>query len=775
MKKINCLLSAVFLLLTVTSYAQTKYSISGTVRDDKSGEEMIGAILRIAELPSIGISTNSYGFYSLTLPEGDYTLVASSLGFADKIEKIALHQNIKLDIRLGEETATIEEVTISATKADNNVTQAQMGVEKLDIQEIAKIPVLFGEKDILKTLQLLPGIKSAGEGNSGFNVRGGATDQNLILLDEAPVYNASHLLGFFSTFNSDAIKDVAVYKGGMPSQFGGRLSSVLDIKMKEGNDQHYGVSGGIGLIASRLNIEGPIVKDKGSFLVSARRTYADVFLKLSSNENLKNSQLYFYDINAKANYRINDKNRIFLSGYFGRDKLGVNDVFGIDWGNATGTARWNHIINSKWFSNTSAIYSNYSYKIAITSGTTDFDITSRIRDVNAKQEFQFFPNPNHNFRFGINSIYHTIVPGQINAAEGSGINSLKLQDRYAWENALYASDDWKVNDHFNINYGLRISSFSALGSGDFYSYNAAGDVTDTTRYSSGQFVKTYFNLEPRLSMSYVLNSASSLKAGYARNTQYLHLISNSTSTTPTDLWIPSSANTKPEISDQVSVGYYRNFFDNVLEFSVETYYKTMQNQIDYRNGANTQGNDKIEGELLTGKGRAYGIEFLLKKKTGRFTGWVGYTLSRTERKIDGINDNNWYVARQDRTHDVSVVGIFDLTKRWSLSATWVYSTGNAVTFPSGKYFIDGQVEYLYTSRNGYRMPAYHRLDLGATWTKKRSDRRESSWSFSLYNAYGRENAYTIDFRQSETDPTKTEAVQTSLFRWIPSVSYNFKF
>lgn len=775
MKKINCLLSAVFLLMTVTSYAQTKYSISGTVRDDKSGEEMIGAILRIAELPSIGISTNSYGFYSLTLPEGDYTLVASSLGFADKIEKITLHQNLKLDIRLGEETATIEEVTISATKADNNVTQAQMGVEKLDIQEIAKIPVLFGEKDILKTLQLLPGIKSAGEGNSGFNVRGGATDQNLILLDEAPVYNASHLLGFFSTFNSDAIKDVAVYKGGMPSQFGGRLSSVLDIKMKEGNDQHYGVSGGIGLIASRLNIEGPIVKDKGSFLVSARRTYADVFLKLSSNEDLKNSQLYFYDINAKANYRINDKNRIFLSGYFGRDKLGVNDVFGIDWGNATGTARWNHIINSKWFSNTSAIYSNYSYKIAITSGTTDFDITSRIRDVNAKQEFQFFPNPNHNFRFGVNSIYHTIVPGQINAAEGSGINSLKLQDRYAWENALYASDDWKVNDHFNINYGLRLSSFSALGSGNFYSYNAAGDVTDTTRYSSGQFVKTYFNLEPRLSMSYVLNSASSLKAGYARNTQYLHLISNSTSTTPTDLWIPSSANTKPEISDQVSVGYYRNFFDNALEFSVETYYKTMQNQIDYRNGANTQGNDKIEGELLTGKGRAYGIEFLLKKKTGRFTGWIGYTLSRTERKIDGINDNNWYVARQDRTHDVSVVGIFDLTKRWSLSATWVYSTGNAVTFPSGKYFIDGQVEYLYTSRNGYRMPAYHRLDLGATWTKKRSDRRESSWSFSLYNAYGRENAYTIDFRQSETDPTKTEAVQTSLFRWIPSVSYNFKF
>ncbi len=435
--------------------------------------------------------------------------------------------------------------------------------------------------------------------------------------------------------------------------------------------------------------------------------------------------------------------------------------------------RWNHLINEKWFSNSSFIVSNYSYKISISNSNTDFKIFSKIRDYNVKQEFQYFPNPRNNIRIGLNSIYHTVTPGQITGS--AGINPLKLQDRYGWENAVYVNNEWKATEKINVTYGLRATNFSALGAGNFYTYDQNGVATDTTAYSSGQIVQNYFNLEPRLSASYVLNKQSSIKASYARNVQNMHLISNSTTGSPTDLWIMSSKNVKAEIADQVSAGYYRNFKDNMFEFSAEVYYKALQNQIDYKNGANTQANDKIEGELLFGKGRAYGIELLVKKKFGRFNGWVGYTLSKSERQIEGINDGNWYNARQDRTHDVSVVLIYDLSKKWSVSSTWIYYTGNAVTFPSGKYEVDGKVQFLYTERNGYRMPAYHRLDLAATWVVKKTDKIESSWSFSLYNAYGRENAYTITFRQSKDDPAKTEAVQTSLFRWVPSVTYNFKF
>lgn len=762
------------LLATVfSSNAQQKFSISGTIKDKKNGEELIGATIAVTQLKGTGTRSNTYGFYSLTLPQGNYELKVSAIGFTTQYISIELSKNLQQDIQLESMSSNLKEVKVKALKKDQNVTDAQMGMTKLNMTEINKIPVLMGERDVIKTMTLLPGIKSAGEGNTGFNVRGGASDQNLILLDEAPVYNASHLLGFFSTFNSDAIKDVQIYKGGMPAEYGGRLSSVLDIKMKEGNDKNYSVSGGLGLISSRLNIEGPIVKEKGSFIISGRRTYVDQFLKLS--EKYKDNKLYFYDVNAKANYRINKNNRIFLSGYFGRDKIGVGNAFGIDWGNVTGTARWNHVFNSKWFSNTSLIYSNYDYKIAIKSGTTDFDITSRIKDINFKHEFNFFPNPKNSIKIGINSIYHTVVPGQVDSKGTTGINDVKLQDRYAWENAIYASNEWKPTEKLSVIYGLRLTSFSALGKGDFYTYDTNGKVIATKTYGSGEFVKTYVNLEPRISASYLVGTSNSVKAAYARNVQNLHLISNSTTTSPTDLWIASNNNIKPEISDQVSAGYFQNFNDNNYELSVEAYYKTMQNQIDYKNGANTQANDKIEGELLSGKGRAYGIELLLRKKTGRFTGWAGYTLSRTERKINQINNGNWYAARQDRTHDISLVGMYDLTKRWTISGTWVYNTGNAVTFPTGKYSIDNQVFFSYTDRNAYRMPAYHRLDIGATYTKKRSDRRESSWSFSLYNAYGRQNAYSIDFEEDPNDASKTQAVKTSLFRWVPSITYNFKF
>lgn len=764
-----------FLLFSVVinTFAQgNKYTISGTIKDKKSGETIIGAVIKVAEIPNIGATSNEYGFYSLTLPEKKYTLEVVYLGYKKISTPVNLSGNVTMNFGMEDMTTELEKVEIVAERADKNVRSTDIGMQKLDIREISKIPVLFGEKDILKTLQLTPGVKSGGDGNSGIFVRGGAADQNLILLDEAPVYNASHLLGFFSTFNSDAIKDITIYKGGMPAQYGGRLSSVLDIKMNDGNDQKYHVGGGIGLIASRLNVEGPIVKDKGSFLITARRTYADLFLKLTKD--FKDNKLYFYDLNLKANYKISDKSRIYLSGYLGQDILKFGKTFGIDWGNTTGTVRWNYIINPKFFSNTSFIYSNYNYNISLASGSFELGIKSKIEDFNLKQDFTYLTGPKNKMRFGFNSVHHTITPGQISSSDAT-VNFTKLQERYAWDNAIYVSDEWAATDRLNITGGFRVSMFTLMGKGDFYSYDADGMVTDTTTYASGEAVKTYTNFEPRLSASYMLGSTNSVKAGYSRNVQNLHLISNSTSTSPTDLWIASSRNIKPEISDIVSIGYFQNFLNNKFEFSAETYYKTMQNQIDYRNGANTTANDMIEGELLSGIGRAYGLELFLKKKTGKFTGWVSYTLSRTEKQIAGINNGDWYAARQDKTHDVSVVGIYDFTKKLSLGATWVYSTGNAVTFPSGKYYINNQVQYYYTERNGYRMPAYHRLDLALTWYRKKTAKRESSWNFSLYNAYGRENPYTITFRESESDPTKTEAVQTSLFKWIPSITYNFKF
>ena len=765
-----------FFLSNFWSFSQEKFTISGTISDSTKGEELINATIKIKG-QNIGAYSNEYGFYSITLPQRNYTLVYIAVGYQAKEQDVVLNKDIKLNfqlVSLAEKIKELKEINVTAKKQDQNITDPLMGVERLNPAAIAKIPVLLGEKDIIKTMQLLPGVKSAGEGNAGFYVRGGAADQNLILLDEAPVYNASHLLGFFSTFNSDAIKDAVLYKGNQPANFGGRLSSVLDIKMNEGNNKRYNVSGGVGVIASRLNIEGPIIKDKASFLISGRRTYVDVFLKAS--DKFKGNTLYFYDLNAKVNYRINDRNRVFLSGYFGRDKLGLGDQFGIDWGNATGTMRWNHILTDKLFSNTSLIFSSYDYKIAIKNDNVDFDIKSSIKDINLKQEFQYFINTRNKLKFGINSINHGIIPGQIDASLGSGINSLKLTTNKSIEAAVFITNDWTITEKFTMSYGLRLSSFTMLGNNqNVYSYSTNGDVSDTNVYKNNSFVTTYPILEPRVSMSYVYSKTASFKAAYARNTQYIHLVSNTTTSSPTDLWIPSSINTKPEIADQVSVGWFKNLKENSYEMSIETYYKTMQNQIDYRNGANLQANELIEGELLYGIGRAYGLEFIIKKKTGKFTGWVGYTLSRSERKIDGINAGNWYAAKQDRTHDVSVVGIYDLSPKISISALFVYYTGNAVTFPSGKYVINGETQFLYTERNGYRMPAYHRMDIGVTWLRKNTVKYESSWNFSVYNLYGRENAYSITFRQNEDNPNVTEAVQTSLFRWVPSVTYNFKF
>jgi hypothetical protein len=544
--------------------------------------------------------------------------------------------------------------------------------------------------------------------------------------------------------------------------------------MNEGNNKRYNVSGGVGLIASRLNIEGPIVKDKSSFLISARRTYADIFLQLS--DRFKGNTLYFYDLNAKFNYRINNKNRIYLSGYFGRDKLGLGTQFGIDWGNATGTARWNRIINGKWFSNTSFIVSAYDYKIDIKNEILAFSVKSSINDLNLKHEYQYFANTRNKLKFGINVIRHSIIPGQIDVDETSFLTPTRLTPNKSLESALFITNDWNATEKMTISYGVRLSSFTLLGNGkNVYDYNLDGTLKSTTIYSDNSIIETYPVLEPRVSMSYVYSKSASVKMAYARNAQYLHLISNTASSSPTDLWIPSSLNIAPEIADQISIGWFKNFKENTYEMNIETYYKNLQNQIDYRNGANLQANEYIEGELLNGTGRAYGLEVVFKKITGKLTGWIGYTLSRSERKIDGINDNNWYASKQDRTHDLSVVAIYDLTPKLSISALFVFYTGNAVTFPSGKYELNGVTNFYYTERNGYRMPDYHRMDVGLTWIRKNTAKYESSWNFSIYNLYARENAYSIRFEQNKDNPNVTNAIQTALFKLVPAVTYNFKF
>jgi len=769
------IISITLLLFPLFAAAQTRHTVSGTVRDSASGETLIGASLLLLEQPRSAVLSNSFGFYSINVPVGHYKLVVSFAGYRTDTLAIDLARDVALNVQLNSSSGQLQEVVVSANRNDANVSKPLMGVQKLSVTEIRDIPVIFGEKDILKTIQLLPGVQSAGDGNSGFYVRGGGIDQNLILLDGATVYDPSHLLGFFSVFNSDAIKDVTLYKGAIPAEYGGRLSSVLDVKMNDGNSKDYSASGGIGLIDSRLTIEGPIQKDDGSFIVSARRTYADIFLKLSKDTNTNRSSLYFYDLNAKANYKLGDKDHLYLSGYFGQDHLGISNSFDLTYGNSTGTLRWNHILNSKLFSNTSLVYSKYSYNIGVTSGNNDIGIVSFIRDFDLKEDLEYYISSGNKLNFGFDVTDHTISPGNISASQSSNFNSLNIQNRHALESAIYVNHDIAISDKLNMNYGLRAEIFTVLGPGTFYTYDSSGNPVDSAKYGSGQTVINYFNLEPRFSTSYKLTDNSSLKASYARTTQNLHLLSNSTSSNPTDVWIPSSNNVKPEIGDQVSLGYYRNLKENNYELSAEVYYRFMQNQIDYKNGAQLIANTNVESQLVFGHGRAYGLELYARKKVGRLTGWISYTLSRTERQFAAINNDSWYPATQDRTHDLSVVGIYKLNKKWTLSSDFVYYTGNATTWPSGKYQVDGQIAFVYTQRNGYRMPPYNRLDFSATLQGRKTKKTDSYWIFSCYNVYGRENPYSISFEQDPSDPSKTQAVQYALFRWVPSISYNFKF
>jgi len=770
------LLLILFLLTTLTAFAQKTLVISGTIKDEATGETLIGASVRIKELPQLGTATNNYGFYSLSVPKGDYTVLFTYIGYKTITRQVSLRQSQTINIALSSNSA-LDEVVIRSDKPNNdNVASPQMGVDKLNMAQINNVPVIFGEKDVLKTISLLPGVKSAGEGNTGFFVRGGASDQNLILLDEATVYNASHLFGFFSTFNSDAIKDVSLYKGGMPAEYGGRLSSVLDVKMLDGNNKDYSVQGGLGLISSRLKVEGPIEKDKGSFMISARRTYIDAFLRASKDSTINGSSLYFYDINAKANYHFDDKNAIYLSGYFGKDVLGLKNTFGTNWGNATGTIRFNHLFNDKLFSNTSLVFSNYNYVIQSFENTDNFKATSKINDINFKEDLQYSMGSSHTLKFGLNILHHTIAPGNITTTSSSSFNDINVEERYGYETAAYVSDNWKASDHLTILYGLRVSGMFLLGPGTFSTYDAAGNTITSTTYNSRQLVKSYVDPEPRLSTSYQLDDANSIKFSYNRNTQNVHLLTNSTSSSPTDLYVMSSNNIKPEISDQLSTGWFKNFKDNMFEFSAEVYYKWLQNQIDYKDGAQLIANQDVESQLTYGSGRAYGLELFLKKKSGRFNGWIAYTLSRTEDKFAAINNDNYFPATQDQTHNLSVVGIYQLTKRWSLSSTFVYATGNAVTYPTGKYNVGGLTTFSYSQRNAYREPATNRLDIGATLEGKEHKKYHSSWTFGVYNVYASRDPYIITFRDSKTVPNTTEAAETSIFPVpIPSVTWNFKF
>ena len=778
----------IFIFSSVDVFPQVeKFTVSGYVKEEATGESMIGANVYIKELMK-GSQTNQYGFYSITVEAGKYHLIISYLGYHDQVYNIDLKQDLRMNISLKDNSITVDEVVVTSEKTDKNVKSSQMGINKLEMEEIKSIPAFMGEVDILKTIQLLPGVKSSGDGNSGFYVRGGGPDQNLILLDEAVVYNASHLFGFFSVFNGDAIKNIALIKGGMPAQYGSRLSSVLDISMKEGNNQKFQCEGGIGVIASRLTIQGPIKKDTSSFIISARRTYIDALVSpfIKSSSPFKGSGYYFYDLNTKINYMISDKDRLFLSGYFGRDVFTYNNKdngfkVNIPWGNATTSLRWNHLFSNKLFVNTSAIFSDYNFSFGAEQSGFEFKLFSGIRDWNLKTDFSYFPNVLHEIKFGTNYTFHTFTPSNATAKSGEVEFDLgKIVKDYAHEAAIYLSDDFDVTEKIKIHGGLRYSFFMKVGPFDRYVKDVQGNTTDTLHYSAGEKVKAYGGLEPRISIRFTTGPASSVKASFTQNYQYVHLASLSAVALPTDIWVPSSELVKPQLARQYALGYFKNFKKDMYESSVEVYYKDMRNLVEYKEGA-TPGNnvrDNADNYFTFGTGQSYGAEFFLKKRSGKLNGWVGYTLSWTDRNFPDLNNGKTFFAKYDRRHDISIVGIYDFNARWTFSSTFVYSTGNAMTLPVARYIIEGRIVNEYGDRNSFRMDAYHRLDLAATLKGKPHKRFQSSWSFSIYNVYNRKNPYFIYFATEgkvSNATLKITAKQVSLFPILPSITWNFKF
>lgn len=783
----NFPLALIFLFFCSLAFSQRNVTLSGYVSDLESDESLIGVSVLLPEL-NTGTITNEYGFFSLTLPAGVYTVQIRYLGFETLTRELSLNEDVNENFELTPQAEVLDEVIVEENIELLNVRNPQMSINKLAINTIKKIPAVLGEVDVIKSITLLPGVTNAGEGASGFNVRGGAADQNLILLDEAILFNSSHLFGFFSVFNPDAIKDIQLYKGGIPASYGGRASSVLNIYQKEGNRKKFESQGGIGLISSRLLLEGPLKKEKSSFLIGGRSSYAHLFLPLI--ESVDNNKAYFYDLNTKLSYTLNDRNTIYLSGYFGRDVFDIDNLFDLAYGNSVANFRWNHLFSNKLFSNLSLIYSDYDYTLDF--GLAEFDWNLGITNFNFKYDFKHYLNDKTKLEYGLNGIYYKFDPGFIQpTAESSPVQARKLENKFAFENAVHAGVSYQLSSKINLQAGLRLSNFLRLGqkmntyandnpllyietSQIYEQAQPTGSVT----YSKGEVIKSFTNPEPRFSMAYQLDSDQSFKLSYNRMAQYLHLISNTNSPTPIDVWAPSGKYIDPQLLDQVAVGYFKIFDNNRYNLEVEAFYKTIQNRLDYIDGAELIANDAIEQILLTGQARAGGLEVLFRKNEGKLTGWIAYTLSRSEQQTPGrtssevgINYGNWYATPYDKTHDISITTNYDLNKRWNLNANFIYQTGQPITYPNAQYQFSGFSIPNFESRNSSRLPAYHRLDVSAVYSPKK---RSGEWIFGIYNFYNRKNAASIRF-QENLETGRNEALRLTIFGIIPSVTYNFKF
>lgn len=791
MTRFSQLLVLLLLLMPLWVSAQEKYTLSGVVTDRSSNETLIGVNIIFPELQT-GTITNEYGFYSITLPKGEYNIQISYLGFTSISEMVSLVENKNINYKLSESSESLDEVIITENVEKLNIKKPQMSVNSLAIGTIKQIPVVLGEVDVIKALTLLPGVTSAGEGASGFNVRGGAVDQNLILLDEATIFNSSHLFGLFSVFNPDAIKDLKLYKGGIPAKYGGRVSSVLDIYQKEGNSNEFHMNGGVGLVASRLLAEGPLKKEQGSFLIGGRSSYAHLFLPLFDIDNIA----YFYDLNTKLSYKINQNNNVYLSGYFGRDVFSIADSFENTYGNTVVNFRWNHLFSDRLFSNTSLIYSDYYYGLKL--NFVEFNWDSGIQNFNFKYDLKHYITNKFKLEYGLNSIYYTFNPGDIQpSSPTSGLNPFKLTDKYAFENAIYIDAEHQLSNRLTVSYGLRLSSFLRLGQDELSLYEndnpvdfneqlqiyQKADPISSESFKRSDVIKSFINLEPRLALAYQLNENTSVKASYNRMSQYLHLLSNTSSPTPLDVWTPSGKYIKPQLLDQYAIGYFKTINDNAYSLEIESFYKTIQNRIDYIDGANLIANNAIEQVILNGKARAYGLEILFRKNEGRFKGWLAYTLSKSEQKTEGrtptetgINNGNWYLTPYDKTHDLSITGTYELNKKWTFSSNLLFKSGQPTTFPNGQYEYNGITIPNYEARNSSRLPVYHRMDLAATYIPKpdTTKRWKGEWVFSIYNAYNRKNAASITFSENRNTGIN-EANRLAIFGIIPSVSYNFKF
>jgi CarboxypepD_reg-like domain/TonB-dependent Receptor Plug Domain len=791
---LRTLLILLITFVSYGSYAQSRFTISGNIRDVANGEALIGASVFVKEIKT-GTLTNAYGFYSITLPAGKYSLDFSYIGFSSQQQSVDLTQNTRLEIELASLTRELQEVTVTSQPEDRKATNSEMSTSKLDINTMKKMPSFLGEVDVIRSLLMLPGVSTVGEGASGFNVRGGSVGQNLVLLDEAPVYNSSHLLGFFSVFNPDAVKDVKLYKGAVPSQYGGRIASILDVRMKEGNSKKFETSGGIGTIFSRLAIEGPLIKDKASFIIAARRSYIDILARPFVKALQNGAGLNFYDLTMKVNYHINPNNRVYLSSFFGRDNFLFSHDQGFNWGNKTGTLRWNHIFNDRLFANVTTVYSNYDYHLQFGQTANDrFTWNSSISNYIFKPSLTYFINSKNELNFGAEAIDYTFVPADAVSVSNGQSTDISLDKKYNLEAAAYIGNSQKISKTLALDYGIRFSDFNFYGPGTVYTYNDTvpgirRSVKSETTYAKGKSIATYHNWEPRASFKAQINSVSSIKGSYNRMAQYLHLISNTTASNPLDVWNPSTNNIKPEIADQFTLGYFRNLDrDGNYEFSVEGYFRKTQNQIDYIDGANLLLNKYLEGDLLSGRGRAYGVEFYAQKKSGRLNGWISYTLGKTELQVNGINRGAWYPTRYDQRHNVKVAAFYDINPRWSASANFVFVSGTPTTFPTSRYVIQGiLIPYnANDSRDNVRLPSYNRLDLALRLegkrTKKGKERKNHDyWVFSIYNVYARKNPFSIYFSQADQrtpagQAIPSQATQLSIIgTLVPAISYNFKF